>query len=113
MFAQPFTESDSFALRGLGFGIAGTYGDQEGATSQTLLSAYRTPAQATFFTYRTGATATIADGERTRLAPQFYYSFGQFGFLGEDPTVSPRDRQAPMLSDIRDHLATWFGDASV
>jgi phosphate-selective porin OprO/OprP len=88
LFTQPFTESESFGLRGLGVGIAGTYGDQEGTTSQTLLSAFRTPAQATFFTYRTGPTGTIADGTRTRIAPQFYYSYGQFGLLGEYTEVS-------------------------
>ena len=41
--------------------------------AQPLLPSYRTPAQATFFRYRTGTTPTLADGERTRFAPQFYY----------------------------------------
>ena len=30
----------------------------------------------TFFRYRTGTTPTLADGERTRIAPQFYYYVG-------------------------------------
>jgi phosphate-selective porin OprO/OprP len=88
VFAQPFAESGIFALRGLGLGLAGTYTDQQGTSAQPLLPSYRTPAQATFFRYRAGATPTLADGERTRLAPQFYYSVGRLGLLGEYTEVS-------------------------
>ena len=45
LFAHPFAESDSFALRGLGLGIAATYTDQDGTTAQPLLPSFRTPAQ--------------------------------------------------------------------
>jgi phosphate-selective porin OprO/OprP len=83
LFALPFAESDIFALRGFGIGIASTYTDQEGTTSQTLLPTYRTSAQAPFFQYRTGATATIANGSRVRLAPQLYYYAGSLGLMGE------------------------------
>jgi phosphate-selective porin OprO/OprP len=88
LFAHPFAQSDHVALRGLGVGIAGTYTDQAGTASQPLLPSYRTPAQATFFRYRTGASPTLADGERTRLAPQFYYYVGSLGLLGEYTEVS-------------------------
>ena len=88
VFAHPFGESENFALRGLGLGIAGTYTSQTGTTAQTLLPTYRTPAQSPFFRYRTGTTPTLADGDRTRLAPQFYYYVGRFGLLGEYTTVS-------------------------
>lgn len=88
LFAHPFAESDNFALRGLGLGIAGTYTDQAGTAAQPLLPNFRTPAQATFFRYRTGTTPTLADGERTRLAPQLYYYFGGFGLIGEYTEVS-------------------------
>ena len=47
LFTLPFAESDVFALRGLGIGIASTYTDQEGTTSQTLLPTYKTSAQST------------------------------------------------------------------
>ena len=83
LFALPFAESDIFALRGFGIGIASTYTDQEGTTSQTLLPTFRTSAQAPFFQYRTGATATIANGSRVRLAPQLYYYAGSLGLMGE------------------------------
>ncbi len=83
LFTLPFAESDVFALRGLGIGIASTYTDQEGTTSQTLLPTYKTEAQSNFFQYRTGATATIANGSRVRLAPQLYYYAGPFGLMAE------------------------------
>jgi len=88
LFALPFAESEHFALRGLGVGIAGTYTDQVGTATQPLLPSYRTPAQATFFRYRAGSSPTLADGERTRLAPQFYYYVGSLGLLGEYTEVS-------------------------
>lgn len=88
VFAHPFGESENFALRGLGLGIAGTYTSQTGTAAQPLLPVFRTPAQSTFFRYRTGTTPTLADGERTRLAPQLYYYVGRFGLLAEYTTVS-------------------------
>ena len=80
IFAQPFADSESFALRGLGIGIAGSWTSQEGSATQTLLPQYRTPAQSTFYKYRADAVAT---GDRVRIAPQFYYYVGRFGLLGE------------------------------
>jgi phosphate-selective porin OprO and OprP len=97
VFFQPFLNSESFALRGLGFGIGGTYVDSTGSASNTLLPAYRTPGQATFFTYRATTAAsgttpavsgTFADGERLRWSPQFYYYYNSFGLLGEYAVVS-------------------------
>jgi phosphate-selective porin OprO/OprP len=89
LFALPFGESDIFALRGLGLGIAGTYGSIDGTTAQPLVPSYKTPAQSTFFSYRGGAaTPTWANGQRTRIAPQFYYYVSRFGLLGEYTQVS-------------------------
>jgi phosphate-selective porin OprO/OprP len=94
LFARPFADSDSFAIRGLGFGIAGTLTDQTGTALQPLLPTIRTPGQSTAFRFRqfsttVGAPAgTIADGERTRIAPQLYYYVGGFGLLGEYTEVS-------------------------
>ena len=98
VFFQPFLNSDSFALRGLGFGVAGTFVDTTGSPTTTLLTSYRTPGQQSFFNWRTSAvatpttpattTGTYADGKRTRISPQFYYYLGQFGLLGEYVDVS-------------------------
>lgn len=119
VFFQPFLTSDNFALRGLGFGVAGTYVDSTGSATNTLLPGYRTPGQATFFSYRsatTGANATFADGERTRLSPQFYYYYSSFGLLGEYVVVSQdvtRVNGATTRSDTLDNKAwqlqfTWL-----
>jgi phosphate-selective porin OprO/OprP len=93
LYSQPFLHSHWSALRGLGFGIAGTYVDWTGvATSSTttsLLANYKTPGQQPMFSYRantgTGAVnkATIADGIERRWVPQFYYAYGIVSLLGE------------------------------
>jgi phosphate-selective porin OprO and OprP len=96
LFVQPFANSDNFALRGLGFGVAGTYVDSTGSPTTTLLPSYRTPGQQSFFSYRGSSaagvvpvtTATFADGERLRVTPQAYYSLGRYGVLGEYVQVS-------------------------
>ena len=92
LFATPFKGNDS-ALAGLGFGIAGTYGDAQGErnlnftdtssadnTRQGLPSAYLTDGQQVFFRYGTG---TVADGSRLRIAPQANYYYGPFGLIAE------------------------------
>ena len=104
LFAHPFAESDTFALRGLGLGIAATYTDQDGTAAQPLLPSFRTSGQSTFFRYRTGTTPTLADGERTRIAPQFYYYAGSFGLLGEYTQVS---------QDVARTTPSGFRDASL
>jgi phosphate-selective porin OprO/OprP len=75
VWVQPFKTVSAPALKGLNVGVAGTYGLQNGS-----LPVYRSPAQQTFFSYSTG---TFADGDRWRIAPQAYYSFGPFGLLAE------------------------------
>ena len=75
VFAHPFKDSDSDALRGLGFGVSGTLGHNNAA-----LRTYTTPGQQRFFSYATGTTAA---GDHQRISPQFYYYFGPFGLVGE------------------------------
>jgi len=87
VFTHPFAGSEG-RLGGLGFGIAGTWTDQTGTAAQPLLPTFRSPDGGTFFRYRAGATPTLADGERTRLAPQFYYYAGRLGVIGEYTEVS-------------------------
>jgi len=83
LFTQPFINSGIYALKGLGFGIAGSYEKQEGSATSTLVASYKTAAQNTFFSYRTGTTGTFADGIRERWSPQAYYYVGSFGALAE------------------------------
>jgi len=95
VFFQPFLNSEHFALRGLGFGIAGTYVNGTGNPLSSGLPSYRTPDQQSFFKFRgdNAATAglneaTYLDGRRVRLAPQAYYYHGSFGALAEYVRVS-------------------------
>lgn len=83
LFTQPFVNSGISGLRGLGFGIAGTYVKTVGSPTNTLLTSYKTSGQNAFFSYRTGTTGTYADGTRFRWTPQAYYYAGSFGALAE------------------------------
>jgi len=116
LFALPFGDSDNFALRGLGIGIAGSYGAFDGTATQPLVGSYKTPAGSTFFSYRTGTTATLANGQRTRIGPQFYWYAGRFGLIGEYTTESqdvarttPAGRTTASLDTSAWQLqASWF-----
>jgi phosphate-selective porin OprO and OprP len=88
VFILPFKDSTYEFARGLGAGVAGTYGHQIGALSNTQLPSYKTNGQQTYFSYVTNSPATaagtaIADGARTRIAPQGYWYWGPGGFLWE------------------------------
>lgn len=83
---SPFKNTDVAALSGLSFGIAGTIGQQEGTTTTPGLPSIRSAGQQNIFTYKTStntATVAFADGERTHIAPQLYYTVGSLGVMGE------------------------------
>ncbi|HSS79531.1 MAG TPA: porin, partial [Thermoanaerobaculia bacterium] len=85
LFFQPFVQG-SGPLKNLGFGIAGTSGNQSGTPAAPGLPSYRSPGQATVFAYRSDGTApntTIADGRHVRIVPQAYLYSGRFGLLAE------------------------------
>lgn len=94
VFVQPFVNSDVFALRGVGFGVAGTYVDVAGTPATPNLATYRTAGQQSLFQFRSataGVTpnnATYADGVRWRVTPQAHYYNGRFGLLAEYARVS-------------------------
>jgi phosphate-selective porin OprO and OprP len=77
IFVHPFADIWLEYVRQLGFGIAGTYGDER---STTIDSTYKSVGQNAFFTYAKGV---IAAGPRYRYSPQFYYYWRSFGLLGE------------------------------
>lgn len=74
LFFSPFKDNPGF-FQGLGVGFAGTFAD-----SGVGLTNYRTPGQLQAFTW---AATAIADGQRTRIAPQLYFNRNSFGMLGE------------------------------
>ena len=78
VFAQPFKNDKNSSWRGLGLGVAGSFGRQKGAAAVT--AGYKTEGQQTFFKYN---SSVVADGPTWRLSPQAYYYNGAFGALGE------------------------------
>ena len=81
VFFQPFKQSDKDALRGFGFGVAGSYTTiSSNATGLPNNSGFATDGQQQFFTYTNNV---VANGAHWRLSPQAYYTFGSFGLLGE------------------------------
>lgn len=82
VFFQPWKTSEVTALKGLGFGLGGSYEvDRAGTNTATgLTPGYTTDGQQKFFAYSSGV---FANGTHWRLSPQAYYYYGPFGLLGE------------------------------
>jgi phosphate-selective porin OprO/OprP len=102
VFFTPFARGAG-AFKNLGFGIAGSVGDQEGTLTATGLPTFRTPGQQTFFSYRTDGTApntVIADGDRTRISPQGYFYRGPFGLLAEYVTSAQEVRRGDVAEEL-------------
>ena len=104
-FLQPITTG---SLKGLGIGIAGTTGTEQGGLSGTTLSsglpAYRSAGQQTVFRYRTDAAvplnSVLANGRRSRLVPQGYFYSGPFGVQGEYALSRQEVRLGPSAAEL-------------
>ncbi|HUD71830.1 MAG TPA: porin [Dongiaceae bacterium] len=92
LFVLPWKRTAIGALQGLGFGMAATYGHNDGTPRATGLSTYKTPGGLDSFAWRndgtqatapTAAGTTVADGRRVRVAPQASWFAGRFGSLLE------------------------------
>lgn len=109
IFAHPFRWVNEPLLRGLGVGLAGTYGDHVGtAAASNLTAGYVTPGQSRFFTYSNGI---YADGNQWRLNPHAYYYNGPLGVIGEYVENSQRVRNAAGTYGTIDNHA-WTAIAS-
>ena len=86
VFVQPFTSGPP-ALQRLGFGIAGTVGEQSASAASPGLPAFRTTiGRGTFLRFRSDGLETgsaLLDGRRTRISPQAFWYWGPAGLLGE------------------------------
>ena len=98
VFSTPLKAADHGTT--LGIGIAATYGETGGTSDAPLLSGYRSPGQNTIFRYRSGDSPTIADGERLRISPQFYWYGGPLGLLGEWARVRQDVRRTGATFDL-------------
>lgn len=104
VFAHPFKNTSVEAAKGLGFGVAGSYGDVNGNVTTPNLPNYKSAGQNTFFQYRNDATPTgtvLANGEQWRLSPQLYYYYKGFGLMAEYVTSSQNVVLGPDSADIR------------
>jgi phosphate-selective porin OprO/OprP len=83
IFVRPFR---SGAMKGLGLGLAGSAGVQQGTATSTGLASYYTGGLQIFYSWRTGAapgTTVVADGRRTRWSPQAWFGIGPVGVMAE------------------------------
>ena len=80
VFTVPFKNTDIGPLQNLGFGIAGTYGHQNGESMNTVQ--YKTAGRSTYFSFNSDAKV-VDRGSHYRIDPQLYYSFGPFGLMAE------------------------------
>ncbi len=84
VFFQPIKTG---SLKGLGFGVSGSTGEELGNGTTTQLPGYRSASQQTFFRYRTDplvpGNSVIAEGRRIRVSPHAYLGLGSLGVLGE------------------------------
>jgi phosphate-selective porin OprO and OprP len=83
LFASPFKNTDYGYLKGLGFGLAGTYGNNDNGSDITSTN-YRTSERVTIFKYAAPKNRTVTgQGTRNHFDPQGYYFWGPFGFMAE------------------------------
>ena len=82
VFAEPFKGDGPAPLRGLGLGLAATYGTAKAENYST--TNYRTTGRSSFFRFNTPTGTTVNfDGTRSRWSPQGYYYWGPFGLMAE------------------------------
>ena len=117
VFTHPFKNTGFEALKGLGFGVSGTWGQHQGA-----LRNFTTLGQEPIFSYITGAGTNAAgpnvtaDGILWRVSPQGYYYRGPFGLFGEYVMASHELRRdvggAPLRQTVLHTAwqvaASWF-----
>lgn len=112
VFVQPFVKSTG-PLRGLGLGVAASTGTQAGTLAAPQLPSFRTSGRETFARYRTDGTApntALADGRRTRIAPQGYWYAGPVGVLGEYTVSRQRIRRAADAEELEN--TAWQVEAA-
>ena len=112
VFVQPWIKSDVAPLKGLGFGLAGSYEVDRSATNAAatgLTPGYTTDGQEKFFTYSSGV---FANGTHWRLSPQGYYYYGPVGLLGEyvisDQEVTKGKSSADLHNTAWEVTGSWL-----
>ena len=99
VFVQPWKNSDVNALRGLGFGVGGSYQANHPNTNSAtgLTPGYTTDGQQKFFQYASGVNAS---GATWRVSPQAYYYYGPLGLLAEYVVSDQQVKKAAKSADL-------------
>ncbi|HUA65875.1 MAG TPA: porin [Alphaproteobacteria bacterium] len=106
LFFQPWRTTDVDWLRGLGFGVGGSY-ESDRNLAAGLTPGYTTDGQQKFFAYTNGV---VANGQHWRVSPQGYYYYGPLGIMGEY-VVSDQDvKNGAALADLQN--TAWEVSAS-
>ena len=98
LFFEPWRADSDSPLRGLGFGVAGSFGKKEGAGND-FLPRYRSPGQQQISGLR---SSVAADGDHVRLSPQASFYRGPFGLLTE--YITSRQALTETVSGANDKL---------
>ncbi len=98
VFLQPFKKSDTVALKGIGFGLGGSWGNVSSHTNGLPNnSGYTSDGQQKFFAYTNGV---VAAGDHWHLSPQGYYFVGPFSLLAEYALSGQEVRRSTTTSDL-------------
>ena len=101
VFVRPFATNTSGP--DLGIGIAASSGTEQGTVATPALGSYRTTGQLALFRYRADGTApntVLAQGRRTRVAPQGYLYVGPVGVLAEYVRSTHEVRRAANVAEL-------------
>ncbi|HLP75700.1 MAG TPA: porin, partial [Candidatus Paceibacterota bacterium] len=98
LFAQPFKKSDAAALKGIGFGVGGSWGNvSSNSTGLPNKSGYATDGQQQFFSYTNGVAAA---GDHWRVSPQAYWYFGPLSVMSEYALSKQEVRRNAAKADL-------------
>ncbi len=109
VFFMPFKKTKLEPLRGLGFGVGGSYEVDHPVTNSAtgLTSGYVSDGQQKFFAYK---GAAYANGQHWRITPQASYYWGPFGLMGEYVISDQIVRNGAVSTELQN--AGWEVSAS-
>jgi len=108
LFALPFKNFSAPAVKNIGVGVSGGWGDS--STTNTLglpnttggsLPGFTTDGQQQFFAYNPASGSVVANRAHWRLSPQATYYYGPFGLLGEYAISDQDVKNAAHSADLQ------------
>jgi phosphate-selective porin OprO and OprP len=109
-FLHPFRTTSLSALKGLGFGVGGSYQVDQQTNVASLTPGFNTDGQQRFFSYNTNGTAGF--GLHWRISPQGYYYHGPVHVMGEyvisdQKVINTRNDRAELQNTAWEINAGW------